>query len=146
MARKVRSWQKGSFSSPVTSTGGKKVTSGNGSTVMSRSFAKPKPQPKAKVSKAKATRSPKANSLPRGPSVMSEGTKQPKANNTFSITYPESAKPKTPSRTAPTKPNKGIFNMPDLFNPPADRRKPMSSPGLESGRDAIIRKRQKHLR
>jgi hypothetical protein len=73
MARKVRSWEKGSFSSPVTSGGGKTVKSGTGSTVMSRSFSKPKAATAARASAPRKSKGKVTNMVrptPGGPGAL----------------------------------------------------------------------------
>ena len=89
MARKIRSWEKGSFSSPVTSGGGKAVRSGTGSPVMSRSFSKPKAAPAA----AKAAPKAAAKAAPKAaPKAAAKAAK---------TSAPRRSKPTTPKDKGP---------------------------------------------
>ncbi len=74
MARKVRSWEKGSFSSPVTSTGGKAVTSVGAKPVMSRSFSKPKAAPAARASAPRKSKGKVTNRPTPGGAVATSAT------------------------------------------------------------------------
>ena len=75
MARKKRSWERMSFSSPVKSGTGSTVKSGSGSAVMSRGFASPSSSTPPPRKKASTTSAP----LKRGPQ---NGRQGPRGGNT----------------------------------------------------------------